>query len=219
MLQRWINKLQCTFRKKVVVGGTRLTNFNSNSGSKISEKLFCSRTIFQLPPIAKSEFHPRFPSPPKAPSETWTFDDADPALHCLAVDENGIKRLHDDSSKCSTECERVHFDALPLASSGSTSTVTTSRRVLTNNQGAFTLHQCNGNIKSRYKCHISPPYFQTCSNCEATKELCQKMVSPYGKAIWKRSYNGKRSTCDYENGDFTVDVRASTPQKCVFNCN
>jgi len=40
--------------------------------------------------------------------KTWRFVDADPEIHCLAVSDSGITRMHDDYSKCASDCERIH---------------------------------------------------------------------------------------------------------------
>ena len=42
----------------------------------------------------------------------WYFEPADPAKHCLATTSDGIVRLHDNSSKCSSECELLFHSAL-----------------------------------------------------------------------------------------------------------
>lgn len=42
----------------------------------------------------------------------WSFVVPDPERHCLRMTSYGIERMHDDSTKCSTDCDRLHHASL-----------------------------------------------------------------------------------------------------------
>ena len=42
----------------------------------------------------------------------WSFVVPDPERHCLRMTSYGIERMHDDSTKCRTDCDRLHHASL-----------------------------------------------------------------------------------------------------------